>query len=76
MSRNAFKRHFDLLLKREEDKRHHVHVKDFSTFMCDHTLRHDRKHFCRYYSDIFSTKEILKYHIDNCFKINGKKRFK
>ena len=42
--------------------------------MRDHALHRDRKHFCRYYSDIFSTKEILKYHIDNCFKINGKKK--
>ena len=42
--------------------------------MRDHALHRDRKPFCRYYSDIFSTKEILKNHIDNCFKINGKKK--
>ena len=33
MSENTFKRHFDLLSKGEEGKRHYNHIKDFNTFL-------------------------------------------
>ena len=69
-------KHVDLLLIREEGKRYYVFVKDFSRFIYVHTLHRGRKHFCRYYLQAFSTKEILKLHIKDCFKINGKKRIK
>ena len=42
--------------------------------MYDHTLHHGRKHFCCYCLQSFNTKEILKHHIKNCFKINVKQR--
>ena len=32
--------------------------------------------FCRYCLQAFSTEDILKRHIKDCFKINGKKRIK
>ena len=42
--------------------------------MYDHTLhRGEKKHFCRYCLQAFSTEEILKRQIKDCFKINGKK---
>ena len=44
----AKKKHVDLLLIGEEEKRHYVLIKDFNTFMYDHTLHRRRKHFCRY----------------------------
>ena len=62
----------DLLLIGEEGKRHYVLIKDFNTFMYDHTLHRGIKHFCRYCLQAFSTEEILKIHIKDCFKINGK----
>ena len=41
--------------------------------MYAHTLRHRKKHFCRYCLQAFSTDEILKSHIKDCyFNINGK----
>ena len=40
--------------------------------MYDHTLHHQRKDFCCYCLQAFSTEEMLKSHINNCFKINGK----
>ena len=40
--------------------------------MYQHTLHRRRKHFCRFWLQDFSTKEILKRRIKNCFKINGK----
>ena len=41
--------------------------------MHGHTFHHGKKHFCRYSLQAFSTEEILKRHIKDCFKINGKK---
>ena len=36
----------DLSLIGEEGKRHYVLIKDFNTFMYDHTLHRGKKHFC------------------------------
>ena len=76
VSKNTFKRHVDLLLIREEGKRHFVLIKKFKTFMHDHILHHGRKHFCRYCLKAFSAAEILKNHFNNIFKINGKQMIK
>ena len=76
MSRNTFKRHVDLLLIREEDKRHYVLIKDISTFMHDHTVYFGRKHFSCDCLQTFRTNRILKCHINNCFKIISKQRIK
>ena len=42
--------------------------------MYDKILYPERKHFCRYCLKAFSTEEILKSHIKDCFKINGTQR--
>ena len=47
VSKNAVKRHVDLLLIGEESIGHYVLIKDYSTVMYDHTLHLGRKHFCR-----------------------------
>ena len=62
----------DLSMIGEKGKRHNVLIKNFNTFMYDHTLHCGRKHFCHYCLQAFSTEEILKRHIKDCFKINGK----
>ena len=49
-------------------------IKDFSKFMYHHTLRRRRNHFCCLQA--FSTGEILKRHVKECFKINGKQIIK
>ena len=67
-------KHIDLVLIGEEGKRHYVLIKEFNTFMYDHTLDHGKKHFCRYCLQAFSTEEILRRHIKDCYKINGKQR--
>ena len=64
----------DLLLLGEKGKRHYFLIKDFNTFMSDHSLHPGRKHFCRYCLQAFITEEILKCHIKDCFKFNGKQR--
>ena len=42
--------------------------------MYNHTLQSRRKHFCRYCLQAFSTEEIFKLHIKDCFKVNGDHR--
>ena len=49
MSQKCFEeKHIDLLLIGEENEKHYVHIKDFNTFIYDHTLHRGRKHFCCY----------------------------
>ena len=43
VSKTTFKEHIDLLLLEQKNKMHHILIKDFITFMCDHTLRRERK---------------------------------
>ena len=40
--------------------------------MYNHSLHHGKKTFFHYYLHAFITEEILKRHIRNCFKFNGK----
>ena len=63
-----------LLLIGEERKRHYVLIKDFNTFMYNHTLHCGRKHFYRYWLQAFSSDKILKCHIKDCVKTNGKQK--
>ena len=42
---NIFQRHVDLSLIGEEYERHYILIKDFNTFMYNHTLSRGRKHF-------------------------------
>ena len=51
-------------------------MKDFNTFMFDHTIHRGRKHFCCYCLHAFITKEILQCHIKDYFKIDGKQTIK
>ena len=53
------------------EKKHYVLIHDFNRFMCDHSL-----HFCCYCLYAFITKEILRHHIKDFFKINGKQTIK
>ena len=56
----------------EEDKRHYVLIKDLNTFIYDHISHRGRKHVYCYCFQAFSTAEILKSHVNDCFKINAK----
>ena len=69
-------KHVDLLLIGEGEKKHYILIKDFNTFVYDHTLHCGRKHFCRYCLQAFRTAEKLKRHIKDSFKINGKENIK
>ena len=56
-----------------ESKRHYVLIKYFHAFMGDHTLHPGRKFF---WCQAFSSEEILKWHIKDCFKISCKQKIK
>ena len=47
-------------------------MKDFNTFMYDHTLHHGKEHFFHYCLQAFSAEKTSKRHIKECIKINGK----
>ena len=47
----------------KQGQRHYLIIKDFNTFMYDHTLHQGKKHFCPYCLQAFSIEEILKGHI-------------
>ena len=69
-------KHIDLLLIGNGEKKHYVLINDFNRYMHDHSLHRGRRHFCRYFLHAFITEKILKRHIKDCFKINGKQTIK
>ena len=62
----------NLLLITKDNNKHYVLIKDFNSFMYNQTKRKERKHFCIYCLQCFSSETILLNHVNNCLKINGK----
>ena len=62
----------DLLLIHEENKSHYVYIKDFNRFMFNKSKNKNKKHFCRYCLQYFSSESILTDYKENCLVINGK----
>ena len=61
----------NLLLITKDEKKHYVLIKDFNAFMCNQSKHKDRKHFCMYCLQCFSSERILANHVNNCLTING-----
>ena len=59
VSNKKFKNCMDLLEITEENKSHHVYVKDFNRFICKKTKCKSKKHFCRYCLKCFSSERVL-----------------
>ena len=76
VSDQKFKNCKDLLLISNENKSHHVYIKNFNIFMCNETKYKNKRHFCRYCLQCFSSEKILIKHKGTCFKINGKQSIK
>ena len=62
----------DLLLITDKNKSHHVYIKDFNK----KTKNKNKKHFCKYCLQFFTSKKILIKHKEICLKINGKQNVK
>ena len=77
VSKKCFEeKHVDLLLIEEKDKKYYVLVKDFNTFLYDHTLHCRRNHICCLCLQAFCTEKKLKSHINKSFQISVKQMIK
>ena len=61
----------DLLLLIDDDKSHHVYIKDFNKFMFDKTKNKNKKYLCKSCLQCFSSKNVLTEHREDCLIING-----
>ena len=59
----------NLLLITEETKTHNVLIKDFNKFMYNQTKHKERKHFCMYCLQCFSSEKVLNNHKETIFKL-------
>ena len=76
ISKETFKDQMNLLLITKDEKKHYVLIKDFNAFMYNQSKHKERKHFCMYRLQCFSSIEILDAHRKNCIVINGKQAIK
>ena len=66
----------DLLLLVDDDKSHHVCIKDFDRFMFHKTKDKNKKWFCRSCLQCFCRENVLIKHKEDCLSINGKQSVK
>ena len=52
-------------------KKHYVLIKDFNAFMYNESKHKERKHFCMYCLQCFSSERVLANHVNTCLTING-----
>ena len=76
ISKPKFEDYIDLLLINDENKSHYVYIKDFNKFMFNKTKHKNKKHFCRYCLQCFSSERVLVEHKKTCLEINGKQTVK
>ena len=72
ISKETFEDQMNLLLITEDEKKHYILIKDFDKFMYNRSRHKERKHFCMYCLQCFSSESILKKHTNNCLIISGK----
>ena len=76
VSNVKFENFMDLLLITDENKSHYVYIKDFNRFMCNKTKNNNKKDFCKYCLQCFSSEKAFIKHKGNCLKINGNQTVK
>ena len=76
ISKEKFGDHLDLLLLTEEENRHYCLIKDFNRFMYNQTEHKEKKHFCKFCLQCFSSKRVLNDHTPTCLAINGEQTTK
>ena len=72
ISKETFEDKMNLLLITIDENKHYVLIKDFNSFMYNQSKHKERKQFCMYCLQCFSSEIILLNHIKNCLTINGK----
>ena len=53
-----------------------MHIKDFNRLMFNKRKNKNKKYFCRYSLQCFSSENVLTEHKENCLVINGKENVK
>ena len=76
VSDQKFEDAMDLLLLIDDDKSHHVYIKDFDKFVFHKTKNKNKKWFCRSFLHCFSSENVSIKHKKNCLSINGKESVK
>ena len=76
VSKENYEDHMNLLLITENKNNHYVLIKDFNKFMCNQTKHKERKHFCMYCLQCFSSERVLTDHKENCIQVNGTQSIK
>ena len=71
ISKETFEDQMNLLLITKDEKKHYVLIKYFNAFMYNQSKHKERKHFCMYCLQCFSSERILANHVNNCLTING-----
>ena len=71
ISKETFEDQMNILLITKDEKKHYVLIKDFNAFMYNQSKHEERKHFCMYCLQCFSSERILANHVNNCLTING-----
>ena len=71
ISKETLEDQMNLLLITKDEKKHYVLIKDFNAFMHNQSKHKERKHFCMYCLQCFSSERILANHVNNCLTING-----
>ena len=66
ISKETFEDQMNLLLITEDEKKHYVLIKDFNAFMYNQTKHKEKKHFCMYCLQCFSSERILANHVNSC----------
>ena len=71
ISKETFKDQMNLLMITKDEKKHYVLIKDFNAFIYNQSKHKERKHFCMYCLQCFSSERILANHVNNCLTVNG-----
>ena len=71
VSKEKYEDHMELLLMTKDENKHYVLIKDFNKFMYKQSKHKERKHFCMYCLQCFSSEKVLNNHKDNCIQVNG-----
>ena len=71
ISEETFEDQMNLLLITKNEKKHYVLIKNFNAFMYNQSKRKEKKHFCMFCLQCFSSESILVKHANNCLTING-----
>ena len=62
ISKETFEDQMNLLLITKDERKHYVLIKDFNAFMYNQSKHKERKHFCIYCLQCFSSERILANH--------------